>query len=76
MTHSERYLKALQDPTSGITFDTPPCLIEGTVQNRFAKAAQAGIDAARKMSHSQILHQARVNSGYYLKYGNNTHESY
>lgn len=61
----ERYLKALADPNSGITLDTPAGLVEGTVQSRFAKAAQEGIDAARKMTHSQVLHQARVNSGWY-----------
>lgn len=63
----ERYLKALADPNSGITLDTPAGLIEGTVQNRFGKAAQEAIDAAKKMTHSQCLHQARVNSGWYTE---------
>jgi len=65
MTPKERYLKALQDPSSGITLDTPAHLIEGTVQQRFAQAAQEGIERARKMTHSQVLHQLRVNSGWY-----------
>jgi hypothetical protein len=35
-----------------------------SVQQRWARGAQAGIDAARKMTHSQILAQARLNSGW------------
>jgi hypothetical protein len=60
----ENYLKALADPNSGITLDTPAGQIEGSVQHRWGKAAQEGIEAARKMTHVEVLAQARLNSGW------------
>jgi len=36
-----------------------------SVEQGWAAGAQQGIDAAKKMTHSQILHQGRVNSGWY-----------
>ncbi len=35
-----------------------------SIQERWGKAAQEGIEAARKMTDTQILAQARRNSGY------------
>jgi len=71
MTAEERhlakqcYLNALADSNSGITLETPAGLIEGTVQRRWGQAAQEGSEATRTMTHSQILDQARQNSGWY-----------
>jgi len=38
-----------------------------SIQQRFGQAAQEGVERARKMTHSQILTQARRNSGYVAK---------
>jgi len=60
----ERYLKALEDPASGITLETPAGLIEGTVQQRWGQAAQEGVERASKLTNTQALAQARRNSGW------------
>jgi hypothetical protein len=36
-----------------------------SVQERWGKAAEEGIAAARLMTDEEILHQGRVNSGWY-----------
>jgi len=64
MTPKERYLKALEDPASGITLDTPAALIEGTVQKRFSDAAAEGVEAARKMTKQELFDQVEANCGW------------
>jgi hypothetical protein len=64
MTPEERYLKALEDPSSGITLDTSPHLIEGTVQKRFSDAAAEGVESARKMTNQEFFDQVEANSGW------------
>ncbi len=62
MTSHERYLKALEDPASGITVDTPAHLIEGTVQHSFAEAIKNSDKIGKIMSLSDQKALIRRNS--------------
>lgn len=64
MTPKERYLKALEDPSSGMTRDTPARLIEGTVQKRFSDATAAGVEGARKMTNREVFEQVEATCGW------------
>jgi hypothetical protein len=64
MTAKERYLRDLEDPASGITLETPPHLIEGTIQKRFSDAALEGIEAARKLTKQEFFDSLDANPGW------------
>jgi hypothetical protein len=64
MTAKERYLKALEDPESGITLETPAHLIAGTVQKRFSDATAAGVKGASKMTDQQLFDQVEATAGW------------